>query len=305
MVACLKSGTPACTCLSNSEMTIDCLGKCLDTINVALECPKHGSNRPAVPHTEGCTSEYAAKKLEKCAADDLVVLNCFKVEADAGKKDYQCGCLQMSDEMQHCLAGCAPLVGKSLKNCLLGEALIEQQRQQQAALQVDLKEKGETECDRSKISENLKSCVEGAAAEPNSPLVKCLKENPNSKRSECMCMTESTFVHTCLGPACWPEVQRSICEDVEEEGANEGGSSGGSGGSGGSSGTSDSSTLSSETTSVEQLLANVALVDLWPVLRGEDVTDIETLADLTREDFKSMGISVGKASKIMRAVKKL
>ena len=35
------------------------------------------------------------------------------------------------------------------------------------------------------------------------------------------------------------------------------------------------------------------------------IVDIETLADMTRDDFKGMGITVGKASKIMRAVKKL
>ena len=373
MVACLKSEASPCTCLSNSQMTTDCLGKCLDTINAILECPEHGSTRAVVPHTVGCTARYAAEKLKKCAAEDLAVLSCFKEGADAGRTNYQCACLQASDEMQACLAGCATVIGKSMNNCILGKKVTEQQQQTSEATEGGV-------CDKSRLREKLKSCVEGAAAEPNSSLVKCLKDSLSTKGSECECMAKSTFVHDCLGPACWADVQHSICEDVEEGTALVAESS--SGGANNPSSTietaaggrcdsatatalattcipkdkdvleclrkggdecrclqgsrsaslkrcfgtcwgpvhealcsdanldrgsdgSDGSNARGGATGVEHLLATVGLVDLWPVLRGEDVTDIETLADMTREDFKSMGISVGKASKIMRAVKKL
>ena len=54
---------------------------------------------------------------------------------------------------------------------------------------------------------------------------------------------------------------------------------------------------------VEQILADIGLSVVWPMLLAEDINDIETLADMTKADFKEMGITLGKASKIMRAVK--
>lgn len=54
---------------------------------------------------------------------------------------------------------------------------------------------------------------------------------------------------------------------------------------------------------VKTLLAGIGLSDVWTLLLEEDVTDIATLADMTKADFKEMGITLGKASKIMRAAK--
>jgi hypothetical protein len=57
-----------------------------------------------------------------------------------------------------------------------------------------------------------------------------------------------------------------------------------------------------EEVDVEHMLVGLGLAELWPLLQEEDILDIATLADMTRDDFKGMGITVGKASKIMRAV---
>lgn len=399
MVACLQQGTPACECLSNSEMTQDCLGHCLDTINAVLGCLEHGSDRPRVPRSVGCTAEYAAKQLKTCASEDPLVLDCFRSGVDAGKAGYQCGCLQASAHIQVCLGGCAALIGKSMDGCVLEEDLVKQHnllqeaKEKAATSNPGAVQVGQGNCDTSKIGENLKRCVETAAAQPRSSLVKCLRDNPNSKGTECKCMDESQFVQACLGPACWPEVRKSICEDTQaNQGATHGGEprscdsakatalttmciskdasvleclqnggdkcycvqqsasatlkpclgvcwgkvtqalcgandatssavatgaaagggsvSGGSTGGGGRKSPADyrsevvPSSSSASSTGVEQLLDSIGLAKLWPTLHAEDVTDLATLADLTRDDFKGMGITVGKASKIMRAAKK-
>ena len=53
---------------------------------------------------------------------------------------------------------------------------------------------------------------------------------------------------------------------------------------------------------VKEMLAELDMSEVWSVLQGEDILDFATLADMTRDDFRQMGISLGKTSKIMRAV---
>ena len=54
---------------------------------------------------------------------------------------------------------------------------------------------------------------------------------------------------------------------------------------------------------VKTLLAGIGLSDVWTLLLAEDVLDIATLVDMSKADFREMGITFGKASMILREAK--
>jgi hypothetical protein len=53
---------------------------------------------------------------------------------------------------------------------------------------------------------------------------------------------------------------------------------------------------------VREFLVKIGAGDTWAILEAEDVVDMETLADMSKEDFRSMGLKLGKISKIQRGL---